>query len=419
MPLYEMTGESLSPVNGRTFTDFGLTERQNLQRAIRVSIDAITPDPEVKTMVLAEEFGDWVGASRRIDLLCLDENANLVVVELKRESATHMELQALRYAAMISTMRFDQAVQAHAKYLGSIGSEDDAEQSIREFLGVEDGPVAFSEKVRIVLAASEFNSEVTTTVLWLNEQGLDIRCVQLRPHDVDGRVLVDIQQIIPLPEATSYQVALREKTNERVVARSNNRDMTRYDLTIGDQVFTNLPKRRLMYEITAEVIGRGVTPEQMATVVPWKSSSMFAQADGTLDKSSFIKLLPKYQIDRCYTDDKDLFHLNEKTFALTKMWGDRTIEAIEAITSLNPNGRQIDFEPAIKGTTEASYKDYVITRLSTGAIKLERDGLPIEPVSPELRRLAGELNVPTANKQGNPHNTQVLGRELIKAINAL
>src|SRR5690606_10407814 len=89
MPLYEMTGESLSPVNGRTFTDFGLTERQNLQRAIRVSIYAITPAPEVKTMVLAEEFDDWVGANRRIDLLCLDENANLVVVELKRESAQH------------------------------------------------------------------------------------------------------------------------------------------------------------------------------------------------------------------------------------------------------------------------------------------------------------------------------------------
>lgn len=173
-------------------------------------------------------------------------------------------------------MRFDQAVQAHAKYLESIGSEDDAEQSIRDFLGVEDEPIVFSEKVRIVLAASEFNSEVTTTVLWLNEQGLDIRCVQLRPHDVDGRVLVDIQQIIPLPEATNYQVALREKTNERVVARSSNRDMTRYDLTIGDQVFTNLPKRRLMYEITAEVVSRGVTPQQMAAVVPWKSSSMFA-----------------------------------------------------------------------------------------------------------------------------------------------
>src|SRR3546814_2729773 len=92
MPRDYMTGENLSPINGRTFTDLGLTERQNLQRAIRASIDAITPDLEIRTKVLAEEFGDWVGANRRIDLLCLDGNANLVVVELKRESATHMEL---------------------------------------------------------------------------------------------------------------------------------------------------------------------------------------------------------------------------------------------------------------------------------------------------------------------------------------
>ena len=35
-------------------------------------------------MVIAEEFGDWLDSSRRIDLLCLDSVANLVVVELKR-----------------------------------------------------------------------------------------------------------------------------------------------------------------------------------------------------------------------------------------------------------------------------------------------------------------------------------------------
>lgn len=101
------------------------------------------------------------------------------------------------------------------------------------------------------------------------------------------------------------------------------------------------------------------------------------------------------------------------------MWDDRIIEAIEAIISLNSNGRQIEFEPTIKGITEASYKDYVITRLSTGAIKLERDGLSIEPVLPELRNLADELNVSMENKRGNPHNAQVLGKELMKAINAL
>ena len=55
-------------------------------------------------MVLAEEFGDWEDSRRRIDLLCLDPNAQLIVVELKRTvDGGHMELQALRYSAMVST----------------------------------------------------------------------------------------------------------------------------------------------------------------------------------------------------------------------------------------------------------------------------------------------------------------------------
>ena len=35
-------------------------------------------------MVIGEEFGDWEDSKRRIDLLCLDKQANLVVVEIKR-----------------------------------------------------------------------------------------------------------------------------------------------------------------------------------------------------------------------------------------------------------------------------------------------------------------------------------------------
>ncbi|MGF6840167.1 RecB family endonuclease NucS [Paraburkholderia youngii] len=144
MALYEMTGESLQEIRPQTFAQLGIIERQNIQKAIRSHIAAITPN--VKTMALAEEFGDWVGANRRIDLLCLDDQAQLVVVELKRDNDGHMELQALRYAAMISTMRFDQPVTAHRKYLQSIGSNEDAEQVIREFLGVEEGNVALSDK---------------------------------------------------------------------------------------------------------------------------------------------------------------------------------------------------------------------------------------------------------------------------------
>lgn len=44
--------------------------------------------------------------------------ANLVVIELKRtEEGGRMELQAIRYAAMVSTMTFDQAANIFEQYL--------------------------------------------------------------------------------------------------------------------------------------------------------------------------------------------------------------------------------------------------------------------------------------------------------------
>ncbi|WP_430226938.1 hypothetical protein [Paraburkholderia tropica] len=155
MALFEIAGDSLQPIPLDTFGNLGLRERTDIQRAVRAHIEAITPG--VRTKVLAEEFGDWAGANRRIDLLCVDENANLVVVELKRDDGAHMDLQALRYAAMISTMRFDQAVAAHRKYLADNGSSDDPEQAIREFLEVDDGQVVFTDTVRIVLASASFS----------------------------------------------------------------------------------------------------------------------------------------------------------------------------------------------------------------------------------------------------------------------
>ena len=88
--------------------------------------------------MVAEEFGEWEDARRRIDLLCLDRDANLVVVELKRtEDGGHMDLQALRYAAMVSTLTFEKLVESHAQYLTKYAREEDARSAIIQFLGWE------------------------------------------------------------------------------------------------------------------------------------------------------------------------------------------------------------------------------------------------------------------------------------------
>ncbi|ENZ75285.1 MULTISPECIES: hypothetical protein [Ralstonia] len=412
MALYEITGESLKPITRKTFTSLGLLERANIQRAVRTHIAAITPG--VKTMVLAEEFGDWVGANRRIDLLCLDENARLVVVELKRDDSAHMELQALRYAAMVSTMRFDQAVEAHRKYLLSIGSTDDPEQAIREFLDHEEGPVALSETVRIVLASSEFQQELTTTVLWLNKQGLDIRCVQMRPHLIEDRVLLDIHQVIPLPEAAQYQVAVREKSMEQDAARVSDRDTTRYDLSIGDASFSSLPKRRLIYEIVAEALRQRVPLTGIAEAVPWRGN-VFATADGQLDEAALQTVLGTKRL-RYFTADDDLFHVDGNTYALSNQWGARTLEAIENILRLMPNKELVSYSPATALTDEVVYGEYLIRQCESGAIEVEQDGTQVQPVKPVLRKLAEQLGVPLQNANGNNLNTRQLGVQVMNAI---
>ncbi len=209
MPIYEMTSENIRKIPETSFEIAGVRERNDLQRLLRSQIEIVSPD----TLIIAEEFGDWEDSKRRIDLLGLDTDANLVVFELKRtEDGGHMELQAIRYAAMVSVMTFDQVVGVYDDYLKRVGSDADARTKLLQFLDWEEPDEdRFAQDVRMVLVSAEFSKELTTAVMWLNERALDIRCVRIKPYEDNGRVLIDVQQVIPLPEAAAYQVQIREK----------------------------------------------------------------------------------------------------------------------------------------------------------------------------------------------------------------
>lgn len=211
MPIYEVRKDALVPVSQTSFQAEGIRERQDIQQLLREQITVL----DEGLMVIAEEFGEWVDSSRRIDLLCLDTNANLVVVELKRsEDGAHMELQAIRYAAMVSAMTFDQAVETLARHR-SRGAPDlaSARADILDHLSwSEPDEDRFADETRIILASADFGRELTTAVLWLRDHEIDIRCIRLRPHKMeDGRVLLDVQPLIPLPETTSFQTQLGAK----------------------------------------------------------------------------------------------------------------------------------------------------------------------------------------------------------------
>ncbi|WP_311221286.1 MULTISPECIES: hypothetical protein [unclassified Acidovorax] len=415
MALYELSGDhTLDPVQLSSFTDLGVYERSHLQRALRANITAITPG--VRTMVLAEEFGDWVGANRRIDLLCLDEDAKLVVVELKREDGAHMELQALRYAAMISTMSFSQAVEAHRKYLSQQKSELDAELGIRAFLGKEEGTVALDETVRVVLAASNFNQELTTSVLWLNRQGLDLRCVQIRPHQLDQRVLLDVQQLIPLPEAAQYQVAVRERAQEQAAARSYDRTLARYDLSIGEKSFAGIAGRRVLHLVVAEALRLGISPKQISEAIPWRSDTVFLSSVGRLNETEFVQAM-RGQSSGYFTQDAALFHIENQTYALAKRWGDQVMEAVDQVLAVLPEGTDIVYASAMTAGACATVEvgGYIIERDESTTISVSKDGVTVSPALPILRQLANQLGVSIHNRMGGTMNTRQLGAKVIQA----
>jgi hypothetical protein len=147
-----------------------------------------------------------------------------------------MELQALRYAAMVSAMTFEQAANTLARHRNKAAPDvPGAQAAILAHLGwTEHDEEAFAQQTRIILAAADFGKEITTTVLWLREQyGVDIRCVRVRPHRMaDARLLVDIQPLIPLPEAAEFQTQIGAKQAAERKERAERHDL-RYRFWAG------------------------------------------------------------------------------------------------------------------------------------------------------------------------------------------
>lgn len=350
MAIFELKDDCIEPLRRTTFRQEGIRERQDLQRLLRAQIEVVDSD----VMVLSEEFGWWDDSRRRIDILGLDREGRIVVIELKRtEDGGLMELQALRYAAMVARLTFEQAAEAYQRWADSQGQDVDAERAILDFLGLdepdEDG---FGQDVRIVLVSGDFSKELTTSVLWLNERGFDVRCVRLRLYAYEERVLADVQQVIPLPEAGEYTVQVREKERLERRSREHRRDYTRFDVTVGDQVYSKQAKRHAVRLVVEGLCAKGVRPTEVSEVLSWRGS-LWRVVDGCLDAVRFGEVMaasadkggPAWDSRKWYCLDEELIFSEGQTFALTKYWGRRTEEALGQLLARWP-GLGVSFEVA-------------------------------------------------------------------------
>jgi len=341
MPLWEITEDTLARRPAAHFAELGIYERTDLQRLLRASVSALGED----LLVLSEEFGDWQDARRRIDLLALDRRGRLVVIELKRtDDGGHMELQALRYAAMVSSMGLDDVVDAYEAHCAKYRPDDDvdARSEVASFLEtVDDDESAISSDVRIILVSADFGREITTTVLWLNGfEGMDVRCVRLVPYEVGEKIWLDIQQVLPLPEAADYQVKLRRKEKQKERVRADGRDFTRYHIIVEGTELPDQNKRNAIRVMIEQLVAKGVALEDVRSVLPARAFRVFPghlgkpdailaalSADGVSQPERFFVNAPMYDA------------VNDRTYVFFKMWGRNTEPTLTLLSEQWPDAK--------------------------------------------------------------------------------
>lgn len=354
MPLYEIDGSHLRRHDAARFAALGIYERNDLQRLLRDDIAVLSPD----LLVVAEEFGNWEDSRRRIDLLAVDKAGHLVVIELKRtDDGGHMELQALRYAAMVSAMSFDEVVTAYEDHLARVRPDEevDARAELLAWLdlGDSDESPIISSDVRILLVSADFGRELTTAVLWLNRfDGMDVRCIRLIPYRIDGRILLDIQQVIPLPEAADYQIRVGRKAAEQERRGTDNRDWTRYHIVVDGQVLPDENKRRAVRLMIEKLIERGV---QAAAIGAALSPGRFRPIEGEHHseeevQTALAEQYPGVEVRRWFTEHAVVE--DGRTWVVRRVWGRNTEPTLTALRDAFPAAK-VGFQRATTSTPSA------------------------------------------------------------------
>lgn len=231
------TTNEVAQVSPESFVDLKIWERRDIQ-------EWVVRQPWLlgeHLLVVTTEFSRFDRSNNRLDVMAVDEDGNLVIIELKRDQAAgYADLQALRYAAMTSTLTLEDVAKEYAAFHSKMGTETteaEATQIIREFITIDDpdelASFQFGDQPRIILASENFGAELTTTVLWLATFKVRIKCIRLTPYMLDGRLLVSSQTIIPLQEASAYQVGIQRKEEAQAQQRARRQNTTRYLLENG------------------------------------------------------------------------------------------------------------------------------------------------------------------------------------------
>lgn len=210
----DRTENRLRKLEEKRFADLQLRERGHLQEWLANMPTALGEE----MLIIQKEFDGFDDTRERLDLLALDKEGQLVVIENKLDdTGRDVVWQALKYAAYVSSLTKAQIVDIFQAYLDRFCGGGSAVELICEFLeeeALDEVVLNSGDSQRLMLIAARFRKEVTATALWLLGHGIRMQCFKVTPYAFGAELLLDVQQIIPVPEAAEYMIGMSSKDSE-------------------------------------------------------------------------------------------------------------------------------------------------------------------------------------------------------------
>ena len=210
----------LEEITETTFYESNLKERQHIEEWLR-------KNPEImgeELLIIGHEYDDFEN-NERIDLLAIDKEGNLVVIEVKRDnSGISVDFQALKYVSYMSRRTLKEIIEIYSKYIDDNSLQLDPIQEIMEFLNVDDESLLndmINNTQRIIIIGKEFDKRVLSVCAWLYENGINVKCISIKPYKYNEEIFIDTNQIIPPEKIEEYYINKKSRTSNQEIKSDN------------------------------------------------------------------------------------------------------------------------------------------------------------------------------------------------------
>jgi len=215
-----MVDNRINQLDNKTFSELGFKERSHLQEWIAYNPSVFGEE----LLIIQKEFSNFDDTNERLDLLALDQFGNLVIIENKLDdSGKDVTWQSLKYASYCSELTKDNIRNIYQDYLDKYFQNQKAEENLVEYFdGKEYEDIILNNgfSQRVILVASNFRKEVTSTVLWLMNYKLNIQCFKTTLSVFEDQIFINFEQIIPTKDAEDYMIGMAGKAQEEIQTQS-------------------------------------------------------------------------------------------------------------------------------------------------------------------------------------------------------